>query len=153
MFDGGFNTKHKLRPQGGLSTNQIVANLSNLANNVLEKALEFLPGGIEGYRKQWTVTSGYRQGYGKSDHIKGRACDIQIFGRDKKQHWELATKLQSSIGYDQILLEYRGKHSVWVHVGYRDTDDQTQNVCNRKIAKTFVDDRSYCDGFKLLARC
>ena len=153
MFDGGFNNKHRLRPQGGLSVNQIVSNLSALANNVLEKAIDLLPGGISGYRKQWNITSGYRQGSGNSDHVRGRACDIQIVGRNKKQHWEFVCALQKVIDYDQLLLEYRGQNSVWVHVGYRRCSDKTQNVTNRHMAKTYVDDRSYCDGFQLITRC
>ena len=153
MFDGGFNVKHKLIPQNELTVNQIVANLANLAHNVLERALDVLPCGIKGYRKYWTITSGYRQGYDTSDHNKGRACDIQLQGRNKQQHWSLASKLQSIVGYDQLFLEYRGKDSVWIHIGYRDTIDQTQNVSNRKIVKTCVDDQDYFVGLKLIAKC
>ena len=152
MFDGGFNNKHRLRPQHGLTVNQIVANLSMLANNVLEKILPFLPGGISGYRKQWNITSGYRQGNSRSDHERGRACDIQIVGRNKKQHWEIAQQMQCCVAYDQLLLEYRGRNSVWIHVGYRDSSDRLQNVANRHHVRTMVDDRKYCDGLRLIAK-
>jgi len=150
MFDGGFNVKHKLRDQCGLTKQEIVTNLSLLCTNVLEKYLEFLPDGINGYGKLWKVTSGYRmcgvsvKGASKvSDHCKGRACDIQIFGRNKRKHYELVQFLEHAVNYDQLLLEYRGKSSVWIHTGYRGAQ-------NRHMAMTMLNDRKYKDGFVLL---
>lgn len=149
FFDGGFNCRHKLVPQAGLSVNEIVANLSRLANNVLEPYLSVLPNGIDGYGKLWRITSGFRMNVSApanrgSDHWRGRAVDIQLTGRNKRQHWELIQKLEPLVPYDQLLLEYRGRNSVWIHTGFR------ENGC-RHQAFTMVNDRKYRDGFVLLA--
>ena len=147
FFDGGFNNKHKLINQAGLTKQQIVLNLSRLANNVLEKFLEKLPNGINGYNKLWRITSGYRMTASpnaKSDHCKGCAVDIQLCSRNKMETWKLVQELEKLINYHQILLEYRGARSVWIHTAYRGEE-------NKKQAMTFVNDSKYRDGFTLLA--
>ena len=155
LFDGGFNNKHILQAQCGLTVNQIVANMAALANNVLEKIIEFIPGGIDGYRKVWNITSGYRQypsGNKDSDHLRGRAIDIQFTQVDKNLHWTQIQNIQRHVDYDQLFLEYYGKNSVWIHIGYRDNFDKSQNVANRHQAQTYVDHKKYCDGFQLIAK-
>lgn len=144
LFYGGFNKEHKLVAQNGLSPQQIVANLASLCENILEKYLQVLPNGITGYSKNWMITSGYRMGSSKSDHCKGRAVDIQLMGRDKKQHFDLVQELDKLIPYDQLILEYRGQDSVWIHTGFRGEQ-------NRKMAFTMVNDQVHNKGFALLA--
>lgn len=144
FFWGGFNNKHRLINQNGLTKQEIVSNLAALCENILEKYLPMLPGGIQGYGKQWLITSGYRMGSSRSYHNKGLACDIQLTGRDKKQHFDLINKLEPIVNYDQMILEYRGSQSVWIHTGFR-------GESNRKMAFTMVNDKTYAQGFKLLA--
>lgn len=143
LFDGGFNIKHRLVNQNDLTPQQIVANLANLCENILEKYLEVLPDGIAGYQKTWRITSGYRMGIGTSDHQKGRACDIQLTGRHKKDHFELIKKLDTLVSYDQIIFEYAGSGSVWIHTSFR-------GETNRKQSFTMVDHRKYSDQIVLL---
>lgn len=119
LFDGGFNVKHKLIDQNGLTKAQIVANLASLCENILEKYLKVLPGGINGYRKQWTITSGYRMGTGHSDHGFGRACDIALIGRKGPEHMELIKELDKLVSYDQLILESLGPGVYWIHTGFR----------------------------------
>lgn len=144
FFWGGFNGKHRLINQNGLTKQEIVSNLAALCENILEKYLLVLPGGIQGYGKQWLITSGYRMGSSRSYHNKGLACDIQLTGRDKKQHFNLINKLEPIVNYDQMILEYRGSESVWIHTGFR-------GETNRKMAFTMVNDKTYSTGFKLLS--
>lgn len=146
MFDGGFNNRHKLINQVGLTKQQIVLNLSRLCHNILEKYLPLLPNGIKGYNKQWRITSGFRMCMGKSrsDHPKGCACDIQLCSRNKYETWKLVQELEKVVNYHQLLLEYRGARSVWIHTAYR-------GVENKKQAMTFVNDRKYKMGFTLIA--
>lgn len=153
MFDGGFNAKHRLVDQNGLTKQQIVANLSALCENILERYLEELPDGIQGYRRKWFITSGYRMGASKSDHAKGRACDIQLAGRDKKQHYDLIKKLDKLVPYDQLLLEYQGPQSVWIHTGFRGNSNTTfGGGSNRSQAATVVvDTNQFIPGFSLRA--
>lgn len=158
MFDGGFNVKHKLIDQCGLTKQEIVSNLSALCENILEKYLEVLPGGIGGYGKQWRISSGYRMqdsavNSPSSDHPKGRACDIQLTGRDKDQHFELIKQLDKLVPYDQLLLEYAGSSSVWIHTGFRG-DGAVKTFGgggnNRKMAFTMLDHKKLKDGFVLV---
>ena len=148
LFDGGFNAKHKLIDQAGLTKQQIVLNLSRLCVNILEPYLTVLPNGINGYGKQWRITSGYRMNAGAkasggSDHCRGRCCDIQLTSRNKAEHFELVQRLDKLVPYDQLLLEYRGARSVWIHTGFRGQE-------NRKQAFTMVNDRKYSRGFVLM---
>ena len=121
LFDGGFNMKHRLVAQCNLTEQQIVANLASLCENILEKYLIELPGGIDGYRKLWTITSGYRMGIAQSDHPRGRACDISLIGGDgiKQKHHDLIQKLDKLVSYDQLILEYAQQHQTWIHTGFR----------------------------------
>lgn len=122
MFDGGFNMKHRLQNQNGLTVNQIVANLANLCQNILEPLIEkeVLPGGIQGRGKQWQINSGYRMGAASSQHNKGMAVDFGLpVGTPNRPQktFELVQEVEKVVPYDQLILEYRGK-SVWIHCSY-----------------------------------
>lgn len=164
LFDGGFNRQHTLTNQDGLTKQQIVCNLSQLANNILEKALSVLPGGIGGYGKQWKINSGFRNLGGvnasTSDHPKGRACDIGILpvggATRKQQTFDLCKALEKILPYDQIIMEYKSSGSVWIHVGFRGgkQGDTFGGGTNRKSAFTMLDGSTYpskgASGFHLL---
>lgn len=136
FFDGGFNKRHVLQDQCGLSKADIVANLANLATNVLEKIGPLMPGGFEGYRKQWRINSGYRMtannaaihGSSKtSQHLTGQAVDLQLIGGSKSAHYDLIQKVASSCGFDQLILEYSvSGRSAWIHCSYDPKRDRQQ---------------------------
>ena len=153
LISGGLTGPHKLIDQllvdtaNGkerlYKTQEIVCNLATSAQNILEPYLDALPGGIAGYNKQWTISSGYRlKGVVKSesptsDHCKGHCFDIALLGPDRyNKTYELVQKLEKLITYDQIILEYRAPTSVWIHTGYKATG-------NRKMAFTMVNDKVY----------
>ena len=150
FFDGGFNNRHKLIAQSGCTEQEIVRNLSRLAENVMERILRVLPNGINGYGKTWRIASGYRMyataNNKTSAHHRGCAVDIQLIGQDKRHHWDLIRTIEPLICYDQLLLEYRGKNSVWIHIG---TSDEMS--ANRHMAQTYVNDKMVCSGFALYA--
>jgi hypothetical protein len=150
MFDGGFNVRHKLIDQNGLTKQQIVANLATLCENVLERYLEVLPEGIQGYGKRWRITSGYRMGTNKSDHSKGRAVDISLIGgkERKKLVFDLIKELDKIVPYDQMIMEYDGDHAVWIHTSFR--GNTFGGGANRKMAFTMKDHKTYGQGFILL---
>lgn len=154
LFDGGFNVRHKLIPQNGLTVQQIVSNLSALCENILEPYLSVLPDGINGYNRKWRITSGYRMGTNTSDHSKGRACDIALVGgaERKKLHFDLIQKLDKLVPYDQLILEYEGATSTWIHTGFRGNGSTTfGGGNNRKMAFTMNNHVTYGQGFILLA--
>lgn len=157
LIDGGVNVRHKLVPQM-LQTSknsperlytvqEVVCNMANTSQNVLEPLLGILPGGIQGFRSQWTITSGYRQkGVVKdesptSDHCKGHCVDIQFIGKGfgLGAAYDYVKKIESMIPYDQLILEYQyknGKEVAWIHIGYRPNN-------NRKMAFTMCNHANY----------
>ena len=153
VIAGGVGGKHKLTPQmlkpnataaeRLYTVQEIVGNLAETANNVLENIVDVLPGGLSGYKRQWTITSGYRLkgvvAYESptSDHCKGHCLDIALTIPDKfNKTFELIQKIEPLIVYDQLILEYRHPDSVWIHVSYRKDN-------NRKMAFTMVNDKTY----------
>lgn len=140
LFDGGFNKTHILRDQVGLTKQEIVCNLSQLCQNVLEKYLEILPGGMAGYGKEWRITSGFRNGTGPSQHNKGQAVDIALatnLKNRKEATYNLIQELEKIVPYDQIILEYRGTDQNWIHTSYDGSGK------NRKMAFTMVNDKTW----------
>ena len=127
MFDGGFGARHKLVTINGLTPQQIVYNLSQLAENILEKYLAYLPGGIGGKDKQWRISSGYRQESSRSDHPRGRAVDIALIGGNdrKKRTFDLIKELDKAVQYDQLILEYNNSAEVWIHTSFRGQNGST----------------------------
>lgn len=105
--------------QQGLTPNEIVCNLKGLCENILEPLAELYPGMV--------ITSGFRRpgdvrGSSKtSQHYLGQAADIVIPGFSRQQHYEAACQLAKMVPYDQILLEYSGKTTVWIHVSFKYT--------------------------------
>lgn len=150
LIAGGVNGRHRLTPQmlkpnrnspeRLYTVTEIVSNLAETANNTLEKIISILPGGLEGYNKQWTITSGYRlrgvirNESPSSDHCKGHCVDIALIGPDKNQRtFDLVQQIDKLIPYDQLILEYRAPSSCWIHIGYRKDN-------NRKMGFTMVND-------------
>jgi len=122
---------------------EIVGNLAETSNNVLEKILDILPGGMAGRGSQWKINSGYRlkgvvpNESPASDHCKGHCVDIGLLLPDKyNKTFQLVQQIEQLIVYDQLILEYRYPDSVWIHIGYRKNN-------NRKMAFTMVNDKTY----------
>lgn len=153
LISGGLTGPHKLvdqilkdtanGPDRVFKVQEIVCNLATAAQNILEPYLDILPGGIGGYGKQWTISSGYRlKGVVKSesptsDHCKGHCFDIALLLPDRfNKTYQLVQQLENLINYDQLILEYRYKDQVWIHTGYKPTG-------NRKMAFTMVNDKVY----------
>lgn len=103
--------------QLGLTPNQIVCNLKGLCENVLEPIAELYPAMV--------ITSGFRRpgdvrgSSAKSQHYNGEAADIVIPGFSRQQHFEAACEIAKMVPFDQIILEYSGKSTVWIHVSFK----------------------------------
>jgi hypothetical protein len=115
--------------QQGLSAQQIVCNLKGLAENCLEPIINLYPGAV--------ITSGFRrpgdvaQSSATSQHYLGQAADIVIPGFNRQQHYEAIQAIQQLIPYDQLLLEYAGSNTVWIHVSFSYTAPRKQNFTMR----------------------
>ena len=115
--------------QQGLKAQEIVCNLKGLAENCLEQIINLYPGIM--------ITSGFRRpgdvaaSSGKSQHYLGQAADIVIPGYTRKQHYEAIQTIQQLIPYDQLLLEYSGSSTVWIHVSFKYEGNRKQNFTMR----------------------
>ena len=137
QFDPGFKlsknytlghaTKNGSRPviaQQGLSTQQIVCNLKGLAESCLEPIRDLYPNMIltSVFRRPGDVANSSKT----SDHYLGCAADIVLPGKSRKEHYEAIQKIQQLVPYDQLLLEYQGANTVWIHVSFKYTGSKKQ---------------------------
>lgn len=108
---------------------EVVANLKNLAVNVLQPIRDHFKRGVK-------VNSGYRNpavnkaigGSPTSDHCKGQAADIEIPG---VPNHELAEWIKANLKHTQLILEFYTKgipDSGWVHVSYDHTNLKCQQL-------------------------
>jgi predicted chitinase len=167
LMDGGVGGKHKLvdqmlkdskdAPERLYSAPEIVCNLALTCQNLLEPAVNVLPGGIGGYKKQWKINSGYRlkgvvaNESPTSDHCKGQALDIGIMLPDKyTKTYEFIQQLEKVLPYDQLILEYRFPESCWIHVSFKSKGARKQafTMVNDKVYKR--DSKGIPSGFVLL---
>ena len=120
--------------QQGLTAQEIVCNLKGLAENCLEPIIELYPSAI--------ITSGFRRpgdvakSSATSQHYLGQAADIVIPGFNRQKHYEAIQAIQQIIPYDQLILEYSGANTVWIHVSFKYT-------ANRQMAMTMRDHVKY----------
>ena len=143
-FTLGALTKNGTRmpiAQKSLTPQQIVCNLKGLCENVLEPIAEMFPGMV--------ITSGFRRpgdvrgSSNTSQHYLGQAADIVIPGFSRQQHLDAACQIAKLVPYDQILLEYSGKNTVWIHVSFKYT-------ANRFVAFTMRDHKKISDTGSLV---
>lgn len=110
------NGSRPVIPQAGLTKQQIVCNLKGLCENCLEPIREMYPNMI--------LTSVFRRpgdapgSSARSQHYNGEAADIVLSGFSKKQVYEAIQEIQKKVPYDQLILEYSGASTVWIHVSF-----------------------------------
>jgi hypothetical protein len=88
------------------------------------------------------VTSGFREGSGGSQHLRGEAVDIQFTGIAKDEYFDIAKVLAEKLPvFDQLLLEYKnyGSKNPWIHVS-------CTRGTNKRQVLTFWNDRTYAQG-------
>jgi len=119
-FTVGDLTKGGTRPISdtkGLSAKEIACNLKGLCEQVLEPIKKAYPSMI--------ITSGYRRpgdvgaSSATSQHYTGEAVDIFIQGYNRKKHYEAIQQIQQLVPYDQLILEYDGSTTVWIHCSFK----------------------------------
>jgi len=94
----------------GLPVQNIVNNLAALALNVLEP--------IKAKYPSMLITNSYRQGKGQAQHGTGQAADLQFRGVSAHNYYDIAVWIEKNIPYDQLLLEYLVRDTVWIHISY-----------------------------------
>lgn len=136
---GAVVSQYAIKDQGGLTAEDIVCNLKNLAENVLEPLKAKYPNMI--------VTSGFRTGSGTSQHLKGEAVDIQIKNASKAFYMEVAKWIKDNLPYDQFLFEQKsyGTRMPWLHVSL------TRGRKQRGQVLTFFNNKKYANGLVLVS--
>jgi lysozyme len=119
-FTLGSVTKNGSRPvveQQGLKVQEIVCNLKGLAENCLEPIRSMYPNIVltSVFRRPGDVANSSKT----SDHYLGCAADIVIPNLDRQGHYEAIQKIQQMVPYDQLLLEYQGANTVWIHISFK----------------------------------
>jgi lysozyme len=126
-FTLGALTKNGSRPiiaQQGLSIQEIVCNLKGLSENCLEPIRNLYPNMVitSGFRRPQDVANSSKT----SDHYLGCAADIVIPNLGRQGHYEAIQKIQQLVPYDQLLLEYQGASTVWIHVSFKYSGSKKQ---------------------------
>lgn len=116
--------------QFGLTKQEIVCNLKGLAENCLEPIIELYPNMVisSGFRRPGDVPNSSAT----SQHYLGQAADIVFPGFSRAEVFEVVKEIQQIIPYDQLLLEYSGSTTVWLHITFKYTG-------NRKTSFTMRD--------------
>lgn len=95
---------------------EILCNMKLLAVNCIEPIKSLYP--------SFTITSGLRNYVPKggsltSDHLWGCAIDIVINGFDREAHYKAVQEIVKVLPtWSQVLLEYSGPKTVWIHVSF-----------------------------------
>jgi hypothetical protein len=120
----------RLAPQHGLSQQDLVCNLKQLAENVLEPVFSSFG------KDQVIVTSCFRwPGYntgsfkpatGISFHEQGLAVDLCFVNKPFSMYYDFAKQIKQTMNYDKLLLEYRlgtvngvTTYKPWIHVQWQ----------------------------------
>jgi GH24 family phage-related lysozyme (muramidase) len=118
--------------QQGLTKAQIVSNLKVLAENVLDTVKSMYPA--------ININSGFRRPGDVADssptsqHYLGQAADIGFPSFNRTQIYEAVQEIQKAVPYDQMILEYNGSSTCWLHVSCKESGNRNQvlTIENRK---------------------
>ena len=123
-------SSYRIRAQVGLQPEDMINNLTNLANNALDLIKDQYP--------NMFVTSGFRHGSGTSQHNRGQAADMQFTGASRGDYYDIALWIRENVPHDQMLLEYQtgGSGNPWIHLSLKPDG-------NRFDIATFRDHRRY----------
>ena len=107
-----------------MSVVDIVCNLQGWAENVGE-ALAGKYG-----RGEMIITSGFRTGNGRSQHLRGQATDIQFPNMSNTEVYQVAEWMNNNVPYDQMILEYGG-NKPWIHSSFNRSGNRSTLASNK----------------------
>lgn len=135
-------------PQLGISTDEIIVNLQNLAINIVD-ALKTRVGGLQlnnGFRL--FINGQHLSSTGKnllSQHYAGEAIDIQVTGYKPSDYTNLALWIQKNLPFDQLILEH-GKTN-WLHIScVREISKITGKGNRKQVYTRYFNANSYISG-------
>lgn len=113
---------HKIKAQRGLSEEEIVCNLQNLAVNILEP--------LKAQFSNVRINSGFRGTAsvpgGVSQHEKGEAVDVQFTGFTSQQYLEASKWVKANLPFDQFIFEHG--NSIWFHISCKRAGSQRKQL-------------------------
>jgi len=115
---------------------EIIANLNKLARHVLQPLRDYFGQAI-------MVTSGYRSqkvnkavgGSKTSDHLTGKAADIQLWTNGKNRNQELFDAvIKLKLPFKQMIDEFGSEDfPAWIHIAYDQTNNKGEKLRARKV--------------------
>lgn len=140
--------QHNIIAQKGLSKDQIVCNLANLAQNIWEPLKAKYPDVF--------ITNSFREGNGQEQHGTGQAMDIQFHGLSSNKYLERAQWIKANLPFDQLLLECTtgGKNggSIWIHIShYSGTGIHVHAKPEGNWYATMIDNANFNSGLRDLS--
>jgi hypothetical protein len=113
---------HKIKSQVGLSAEDIVCNLKNVAINILEP--------IKAKYPNMKINSAFRGAPsipgGVSQHQKGEAVDLQFIGISPKEYLPIAKWIAGTLPFDQMIFEHG--NSIWLHISCKRGGSQRKQL-------------------------
>jgi hypothetical protein len=113
---------HKIKAQVGLSAEDIVCNLKNVAINILEP--------IKAKYPNMKINSAFRGTAsipgGISQHQKGEAVDLQFIGVAPKDYLPIAKWIAGTLPFDQMIFEHG--NSIWLHISCKRGGSQRKQL-------------------------
>lgn len=113
---------HKIKSQVGLSAEDIVCNLKNVAVNILEP--------IKAKYPNMKINSAFRGAPsipgGVSQHQKGEAVDLQFVGVSPRDYLPIAKWIAGTLPFDQMIFEHG--NSIWLHVSCKRGGSQRKQL-------------------------
>jgi len=107
---------HTIAAQHGLTADQIVCNLANLASNIYEPLKAQYPNCIVG--NSFRPGGGLNASGKISQHEYGMAGDFKFRGMSKGDYIKVAQWVKNNLPFDQLIMENSPKGDLWVHVSY-----------------------------------
>jgi hypothetical protein len=127
FIGGAAGKKHTFKSMQGLSEAQIYCNMKHLVENCYDRIKDKYPSAMN--------SSCFRSNSG-TQHGRGQAIDITFGSIPKSKYYEIAVWIKNNIPFDQLLLEYRGASSCWIHISIKRSG-------NRRDVRTLVNDKTY----------
>ncbi len=114
---------YHVQPQYGLTSQEIICNLRTLCFNILEPMLAK-------YGSALVINSGFRVGYGKSQHYLGQAVDVSFNDTPTlADSFARAQEIAQLFNYDQYI--YEQNISIWYHISYNPSGTQRRQVLSK----------------------
>lgn len=122
-------SNYTVQAQVGLTVQDIVCNLRSLCINVLEPLYAT-------YGTNMIINSGFRIGFGPSQHYRGQAADISFLDAETPTlSFARAEAITNNFIYDQFI--YEQNLSIWLHVSWNQSVTPRRQILSKPRGTTY----------------